>query len=189
VTEGPTPALRPSPALDTFAAPENDHRPRSWPVPFSIAGHRDSLPPCGVPRHVARVPRARFYNRRFTSRAPEKTSLSETARRAPWETRRRSTSRPRLGPSACASCLPAAPDHLAVIRPPTAARLTALLPASGPSTPTFRHGLPDVPRSSRGRGGAQALSAEGASVESNPLTPLFTARGEDRLRKSLLPDS
>jgi len=33
---------------------------------------------------------------------------------------------------------PAAPDHLAVIRPPTAPRLTARSLASGPSTPCFR---------------------------------------------------
>ena len=83
------------------------------------------------------MPRIRFYNRRSRHEHPSETPLSETARRAPWETRRRSTSRP---PSARAfACgLRAAPDHLAVIRPPTAARLTARLPASGPSTTSFR---------------------------------------------------
>lgn len=50
VTEGPAKTSRRLPALDTFAAPEKDHRPRSWSVPFSFAGHCASLPPCGVPR-------------------------------------------------------------------------------------------------------------------------------------------
>jgi hypothetical protein len=139
VTEGPAKTLRRLPALDTFAAPEKDHRPRSWSVPFSFAGHCASLPPCGVPRSRCQSASSSLLQPTFTSRAPEKTSLSETARRAPWETHRRSTSRPLLQPWAYACDLRAAPDHLAVIRPPTAARLTARLPASGPSTPIFRH--------------------------------------------------
>jgi hypothetical protein len=48
-------------------------------------------------------------------------------RRAPWETRRRSTSRSPVGPrTLLALAIPrATPDHLTVIRPPTASRLTA----------------------------------------------------------------
>jgi len=48
-------------------------------------------------------------------------------RRAPWETRRRSTSRSPVGlRTLLALAIPrATPDHLAVIRPPTASRLTA----------------------------------------------------------------
>jgi len=48
-------------------------------------------------------------------------------RRAPWETRRRSTSRSPVGTrTLLALAIPrATPDHLAVIRPPTASRLTA----------------------------------------------------------------
>lgn len=93
---------------------------------------------------AGKMPRIRFYNRRFTSRAPEKTSLSETARRALWETRQRSSSRP-------------SSEHLA--------RTRALLNGAGPpcghpasngcaldganagfgpfDTPCSRHGLSD----------------------------------------------
>jgi hypothetical protein len=122
------------------------------------------------------MPRIRFYNRRFASRAPmSKHHLWRLPADPPWETRRRSTSRslstrglfgPRAqGARPCAYGSIATPDHLAVIRPPTAARLTARgrlradwLPLSG----------------LRARWGksAGALSAGGRSAESHPLTPL-----------------
>jgi hypothetical protein len=77
--------LRPLPAHSTVAAPENDHRPRSRSVPFSFAGHCASLPPCGVPRSLCQSASSSLLQPTFALRAPEKTSLSETARRAPWE--------------------------------------------------------------------------------------------------------
>jgi len=73
----------------------------------------------------AKMPRIRFYNRRSRHEHPRGLHLWRLARRPSWETRRRSTSRQR-GNSAFPPLLPcAAPDHLTVIRPPAAPRLTA----------------------------------------------------------------
>jgi hypothetical protein len=67
----------------------------------------------------------RFYNRRFASRAPAETPSSETLRRRtvgkPAGLRLRGS--PSIAGVAARSS--ATPDHLAVIRPPTASRLTA----------------------------------------------------------------
>lgn len=136
-----------------------------------------------------KMPRIRFYNRRSRHEHPPETPASETARRAPWETRRRSTSRP-LSLVGLRLVVRAAPDHLAVIRPPTATRLTACLPASGLSTTFFSQGLsrPAPARlSPPRRRSARALSAQGASVDSNPLTPLDGAWIEIRAHTRLCP--
>jgi hypothetical protein len=67
----------------------------------------------------------RFYNRRFASRAPAETPPSETVRRAtvgkPTGVRLPDPPRNPAFPRSPRKT----PDHLAVIRPPTAARLTA----------------------------------------------------------------
>jgi len=69
--------------------------------------------------------RIRFYNRRFASRAPAtKTSSSETSRRAPWVTPPAFAFEILLE-HGVAACSRRTPDHLAVIRPPTAPCLTA----------------------------------------------------------------
>jgi len=86
--------------LSTFACPEHpccegsNHRSRPerwsslrWTSRPRIALRRSSVA-------ADKMPRIRFYNRRSRHEHPSETSLSETARRAPWETRRRSTSRP-----------------------------------------------------------------------------------------------
>ena len=87
----------------------------------------DAAPSLGLAAYlgrIAKMPRIHFYNRRSHHEHPSRTSLLETARRGAWETRRSPTSR-----SLARGVLPppprALPDHLAVIRPPTAARLTA----------------------------------------------------------------
>jgi len=70
----------------------------------------------------------------------------------------------------------AAPDHLAVIRPPTAARLTA----------RRRLRVDRLPPSRGARGGesAAACSAVGSSADSNPLTPFAAA--ENRVADAAL---
>jgi len=87
------------------------------------------------------MPRIRFYNRRSRHEHPKETPISETARQAPWENPPTFDfeTAPRL--FGFRLDVRAAPDHLAVIRPPTATRLTACLPASGLSTTSFSHGL------------------------------------------------
>lgn len=124
------------------------------------------------------MPRARFYNRRSRHEHPRKHPFRRLPAERRGKTRRRSTSRPlsssRLSPPA-------------FLRRRTTLRSSDLqqLALDGAITgfrsfdsllPTV---MPDLPRSSRGRGGAQALSAEGAPVESNPLTPLLADCGED----------
>jgi hypothetical protein len=94
LTEGPARVFRPLPARSTLAAR------RTITVPVRIGGlplrwTSRLVPPCGVSLVAsAKMPRIRFYNRRSRHEHPSETPLPETARRAPWETRRRSTSRP-----------------------------------------------------------------------------------------------
>lgn len=70
------------------------------PFPFRSGGSSRSLAVTPSYRLAAflgradKMPRIRFYNRRSRHEHPLKTPIPETARRAPWETRRRSTSRP-----------------------------------------------------------------------------------------------
>ena len=72
------------------------------------------------------MPRNRFYNRRFTSRAPVR---RHHLRRLPAERRGKPADVPlrdHPGARRVSAALPGtAPDHLAVIRPPTAPRSTA----------------------------------------------------------------
>jgi len=70
ITEGPAPTLRLLPALAPFL-----RRPRSKvPVRDTDLVHRSTLRPREALRpflgHRAKMPRIRFYNRRFASRAP-----------------------------------------------------------------------------------------------------------------------
>ena len=101
---------------------------------------------------AAKMPRIRFYNRRSRHEHPSETPLSETARRAPWETRRRSTSRP---PSARGFRLLASSGAGPPCGHPTSdgCALDGALPASGSSTTSFFRGseLPYVARAACGR--------------------------------------
>jgi len=115
------------------------------------------------------MPRIRFYNRRFASRAPMQTPPLETASRAPWETRRRSTSRPASDTAFGRVFEPGAGPprgHPASSGP----ALDGATPASGPSTPA----RPGACGSS-----AAAFSAGGSFADSDPLTPVTGARGRD----------
>jgi hypothetical protein len=93
---------------------------------FSVARLRVLAGPRGLPSSTSpRCLEIRFYNRRYASRAPAETSPSETVRQAP-------VGKPagaRLPGSPSIPAFPPIPratlDHLAVIQPPTAARLTA----------------------------------------------------------------
>jgi hypothetical protein len=94
LTEGPARAFRPLPARSTLAARRTITAPvRIGGLPLRSTSRL--VPPCGVSLVAsAKMPRTRFYNRRSRHEHPSETPLPETARRAPWETRRRSTSRP-----------------------------------------------------------------------------------------------
>lgn len=112
-------------------APFLRRRRSKVPVRDTDLVHRWALPPRGALRpflgHSAKMPRIRFYNRRFASRAPMSRHylwrLPAERRGKPADVRPRDRFRIdgvlRLWNSI------ATPDHLAVIRPPTAARLTA----------------------------------------------------------------
>jgi len=136
VIGGPAPALRPLPARSTVAAPENDHQPRSWSVPFSFAGHLASLPPCGVPRSLCQSASSSLLQPTFhVTSTRENIPFGDCPPSAVGKTRRRSTSRPlssvRLSPSAFVR-------RRTTLRSSSLqrlARLTARMPASGPSTP------------------------------------------------------
>jgi len=84
---------------------------------------------------AVKMPRLRFYNQRFASRAPAKTPSPETTAVRPGITRRRSASGSLLARGVSAVRSSATPDHLAVtraiIQPPTVTCLTARKPASG----------------------------------------------------------
>jgi hypothetical protein len=99
LTEGPARVFRPLPARSTLAAPRTITGPvRNGGLPLRWTSRL--VPPCGVSLVArAKMPRISFYNRRSRHEHPSETPLPETARRAPWETHRRSTSRPpfRLG--------------------------------------------------------------------------------------------
>jgi hypothetical protein len=70
VTEGPAPAFRPLPARSTLLRRPmtNCPVPGDWPRPSLDSAPRGALRP--FLGHSAKMPRIRFYNRRFTSRAP-----------------------------------------------------------------------------------------------------------------------
>jgi len=127
MTEGPARAFRPLHALSTLSA-----KTRTLdPVRIGDLVRRSTFRPRNALRRFlgrsAKMPRNRFYNRRFTSRAPVmKTPPLEAPHRAPWE------NPPSLGFEIVPGnevfppfVLGTPPDHLAVIRPPTAPCLTA----------------------------------------------------------------
>lgn len=101
------------------------------------------------------MPRNRFYNRRLASRAPA--SKHHLWRLPAARCGKPASARPRDRPGT-------APDHLAVIRPPTAPCLTARRRLRADRLPTL------APERGWGRSAA-ALSADGCSAESNPLAP------------------
>jgi hypothetical protein len=172
--------------LSTFARPEHPSAPRTTidPVPGPSPSPSLDSAPRGALRpflgHSVKVPRNRFYNRRSRHEHSQQTPPSETTRQPPWETRRRSTSGPFSGRGVSAGRSRTAPDHLAVIRPPTASRWTARRRLRVDRLPLSRM---------RGWGeSAAALSAVGSSVDSDPLTPLMGARRKGR-RSDLVPDA
>ena len=138
LTEGPAPAFRPLPARSTLAARRTITGPvRVGGLPLSL----DVAPRTALRRFLGRERQDAsnpFLQPTFTSRAPVgNTSFGDCPPSAvgnPPTFDLETAFRPGLSPCG----LRAAPDHLAVIRPPTAARLTARLPASGPSTTSFR---------------------------------------------------
>jgi hypothetical protein len=120
---GLTRAFRPTRAIAPLRE-ENDGEPRSGPFAFLSLDDVLLVGPRGFPWTHRRGASNPLLQPTFRSRAPvAKTPSSETARRAPWENpptfrfeillarRRRRSWR--------------TPDHLAVIRPPTAPCLTA----------------------------------------------------------------
>ena len=85
MTKGSAPALRPLPTRSTFAAPVK--------TTYLVPGRSPSRSLGTSPRYrlaaflgrCTRVASISLLQPTFTLRAPEKTSLLETARRAPWE--------------------------------------------------------------------------------------------------------
>jgi hypothetical protein len=178
IIEGPAPTFRPSPARSTLAAS------RALADPVRSGGSSRSLAVTSSYRLAAflgrtgKMPRIRFYNRRSRHEHPLETPISETACRAPWETRRRSTSRPllvlRLSPRRSSGAGPPR-GH-----PTSDGHTLDGVPAGfGPVSYLFSHDLsrrePRAPlgaRSARrcvlscGRGSSWAFSAQGASADS-----------------------
>jgi hypothetical protein len=146
ITEGPAPAFRPLPARGTLLRGQltTSPVPGYWPRPSLDSAPRGALRP--FLGHSAKMPRIRFYNRRFASRAP----MSKHHFWRPCAERRGKPAdvRPRdrpleRGPRGAVRIPEATPDHLAIIRPPTASRLTAQcrLRADWLPLPGFRAGL------------------------------------------------
>jgi hypothetical protein len=127
ITEGPAPAFRPLPARSTLLrrTMTMDPVPGHWPSPSLDSAPRSaSQPTLG---RSAKMPRIRFYNRRFAPRAPMSKHhlwrLPAERRGKPADVRPRDrlSERSALGATGPRTT----PDHLAVIQPPTAPRLTA----------------------------------------------------------------
>jgi len=128
--------------------------------------------PCGFPRTQCQDASKSLLQPTFTSRAPVR---RHHLRRLPAERRGKPADvrpRDRPGQRVSATLHRAAPDHLAVIRPPTAPRLTARRRLrAGWHSPRI------APERGRGRESAAALSAACGSAEPDPLAPL-TATGD-----------
>lgn len=117
--------------------------------------------------HGAKMPGLRFYNQRSRHEHSISTPPLETSCQAPWVTPRGLASRPFPGTRGVATSISGpAPDHLAVIRPPAAACLTARPPASVRST--FRTDARAPSGESSG-----AFSAHRTPCRSIPLAPLL----------------
>jgi len=172
--------------LSTFARPEHPSAPRTTIDP--VAGQKPSPSLDSAPRgalrpflgHSVKMPRNRFYNRRSRHEHSQQTPPSETARRPPWETRRRSTSGPFSGRGVSAKrsengagppCGHPASNGFA---------LDGATPASGRSTATLAH--------ARVGGERRRFIGCRRSVDSNPVTPLVGARIKGR-RSDLVPDT
>lgn len=168
IIEGPAPAFRPSPARSTLAAP------RALADPVRSGGSSRSLAVTSSYRLAAflgradKMPRIRFYNRRSRHEHPPETPISETARRALWETRQRSTSRPllvpRLSPRRSSGVGPPrghpTSDGHTLDGVPAGFGPVSYLFVTGPFSPSCHATL------SRGRGSSWAFSAPGASADS-----------------------
>jgi len=125
MTEGHAPAFRPLRTRSTLPRRERPLVP-SGPMAFSVARRCASWGLAAFLGRSVKMPRDRFYNRRFASRAPvNRHHLWRLPAGRRGKTRRRSTSRPALEQRVSATLPWSAPDHLAVIRPPTTRRLTA----------------------------------------------------------------
>jgi len=146
----------------------------------SIARRHTLVPPCSVPRPWRQDASNPFLQPTFTSRAPAGNTCfgdrpSSAVGNPPtfdFETAPRVGSRPGVR---------AAPDHLAVIRPPTAARLTAREPASGLPTTSFSQGTDALRRGAPTRSTSTGGEAPGRS---RPEVPLST-RPSDTSRRRL----
>lgn len=122
---GLTPAFRPSRAVAPLRE-ENDGEPRSGPFAFLSLGDVLLVGPHGFPWTHRRGASNPLLQPTFRSRAPAaKTPSSETARRAPWENPPAFRFEILLERRVAAAISGRTPDHLAVIRPPTASCLTA----------------------------------------------------------------
>jgi hypothetical protein len=112
-------------------------RPDRWPHPSLRLC--SSLGLAAFLACSAKMPRIRFYNRRFTSRAPATDiTFGDCPPNRRGETRQHSASRPTTDSAASPPFLPrTAPDHLAVIQPPTATCLTARRRLRADRLPTF----------------------------------------------------
>jgi hypothetical protein len=178
-TEGPAPAFRP---LHAQAHPSARTKTID-PVRIGSLVRRSTSRPRRASRlflgRVAKMLRIRFYNRRSRHEHSRQTSPLETARRAPWETRQRSTSRHSLDAGRFRPCRPrTAPDHLAVIRPPAAPCLTARRRLR---SDRLRHARACAGGSKlRGFLGARSLR------RCEPLTP-FQAAGRGRAERAPFP--
>jgi hypothetical protein len=106
----------------------------SGPATFDLAGRRASLGLAAHLGHGARMPRLRFYNRRSRHEHSMSTPPLETLAERRGQARRRPVARSSIGGRCRHLTLCSTPDHLAVIRPPAAACLTARPPASVRST-------------------------------------------------------
>jgi len=172
-SEGPAPAFRPSPARSTLAAP----RTLADPVPERWSSRSLAVAPsyrlAAFLGRGDKMPRIRFYNRRSRHEHPPETPISETACRALWgnpPTFDFETARPfRLSPRRSSGAGPPR-GH------PTSNGLTldGVRAGFGPDGYLFsqRPFSPLRLAPFARRGSARALSAQGASADSDPLTPL-----------------
>ena len=134
---GPAAAFRPSHVRAPFC--EDDHHL----TPFRVSGvlHRSTsrlVWPCGFPRTLRQDASNPLLQPTFhVTSTRDETSPLETARRALWETRQRSTSRRHPDAAFPLSRPRTAPDHLAVIRPPAAPCFDGTTPASARSAATL----------------------------------------------------
>jgi len=180
MTEGPAGAFRPSHARSTLPRRE---RPST---PFRVKSlHRRStlrlVGPCGLSLDTA----SRCLETASTTDVHVTSTRSKHHLRRPPADRRGKPAGARLRDRSRGEASPpggprTAPDHLAVIRPPTASRSTA----------RRRLRVDRLPRSRMRGWGEKRRRFIGCrrSVDSNPVTPLVGARIKGR-RSDLVPDT